>query len=189
MGNINGNDSLARQVFKKLISRSSVSLRYIPLTILSTFILAGILSAADLPAALQISSTTVPPGAMAQIRVPLAAPQTIAIGAFSMDFDPAFFDDIADVRMFSAAGDVIGIANIKGRHVDVAILVAIRRRRPPARPPRGNGGDPRTAEHGGPRDCRHYDRPKRKAVEGPRRQGLRANGAARFGHGRSRLKY
>ena len=95
-----------------MTSTRSVSLGNTSWAILSTFVLAGTSYAIDIPAALQISSTTVPPGAMAQIRVSLTTPQAIAKGAFSMDFDPAFFGDIADVRMFSAAGDVIGFANV-----------------------------------------------------------------------------
>jgi uncharacterized protein (TIGR03437 family) len=102
----------------------TVSVRHTARVFLPALILAAALCAADVPATLQVSNTTVPAGAMAQIRVSLSAPQAIASGAFSMDFDPALFGDIADVQMFSAAGDVIGVASIKGRHVDVQFTSA-----------------------------------------------------------------
>lgn len=96
-----------------------VAFGHTPRIILSTCILAGALFAADVPATLQVSSTTVPPGGTAQIRILLATPQPISNGAFSIDLDPAFFGDIADVQVFSAAGDATGTAAINGRHVDV----------------------------------------------------------------------
>ncbi|MEO8127911.1 MAG: hypothetical protein ABI822_12505, partial [Bryobacteraceae bacterium] len=76
-------------------------------------------AAADIAATLQLSAGSVPLGGMAQVRISLASPQAIATGVFSLDFDPAFFGDIADVQIFSAAGDALGMASIKGTHVDV----------------------------------------------------------------------
>jgi uncharacterized protein (TIGR03437 family) len=99
--------------------RKIVTLRHSVRIFLSPLIFAGALWAADIPATLQISSSAFPPGAMAQIRVSFATPQAVATGSFSMDFDPALFGDIADAQMFSAAGDVVGVAEINGRHLDV----------------------------------------------------------------------
>jgi uncharacterized protein (TIGR03437 family) len=43
----------------------------------------------------------------------------IADGNLDIDFDPAVFDNISGINVFSASGDQAGIANIQGRHADV----------------------------------------------------------------------
>jgi uncharacterized protein (TIGR03437 family) len=67
---------------------------------------------------LQVSSETVPPGGVAQIKVFASKPTLIATGDISMDFDPKVFGDIQSIAVLSATGDQIGFANVKGRHLD-----------------------------------------------------------------------
>src|SRR5258708_6616975 len=79
------------------------------------------LEAADLPVSslvLDISTPSVAPGAVAQVRITLATPHQISSGSIVMDFDPAVFGPVIAVDVFSAAGDQYGVANIKGPHVD-----------------------------------------------------------------------
>jgi len=57
---------------------------------------------------------------MAQVRLALSEPVPLAAGSFVIDFDPAVFGDVADVQVFSAAGDAIGAAKIIGRRVEVS---------------------------------------------------------------------
>jgi hypothetical protein len=68
--------------------------------------------------ALRVSTETAPPGWSVQIKVFLQQPVSVAGGGASIDFDPAFFDDIAGFTAFSATGDVLGYANISGRHLE-----------------------------------------------------------------------
>ena len=82
---------------------------------------AAALQAARVPQsalALEISCPSVPAGANAQVRVTLARPYQLASARIIMDFDPAVFGPVAAVDVFSATGDQIGVANIRGRHVD-----------------------------------------------------------------------
>ncbi|HJT89812.1 MAG TPA: hypothetical protein VJ732_18205, partial [Bryobacteraceae bacterium] len=67
---------------------------------------------------LQIAATTAPAGGWAQIQVFAATPALIRRAGLSMDLDPTVFGDIAQVAVFSATGDVMGFANVNGRHVD-----------------------------------------------------------------------
>lgn len=67
---------------------------------------------------LVVSSEVVPAGSTAQFKVYAAAPSLIAAGVISMDFEPLLFGDIKSISVFSATGDQIGYANVKGRHVD-----------------------------------------------------------------------
>ena len=73
----------------------------------------------QLPLAIEISSPSVPPGAMAQVRLALSTPLQISSGSLSMDFDPAIFGPLTAVDVFSATGDQVGKALITGNHVDV----------------------------------------------------------------------
>src|SRR5207302_1381300 len=54
----------------------------------------------------------------AQVRIMPARPHQLSSGRIIMDFDPAVFGTVAAVDVFSATGDQIGVANIRGRHVD-----------------------------------------------------------------------
>ena len=67
---------------------------------------------------LRVSSETAPPGSTAQIKIFAATPELVTVANFSMDFDPQVFDGIASVAAFSASGDQIGYANVKGQHLD-----------------------------------------------------------------------
>lgn len=82
--------------------------------------LAGLLlSLPSFGAVLRVETVMARPGAMAQIRMWLDRPAAAASGEFSLDLDPAIFADVADVQVFSAAGDVLGMARRKGRRVEV----------------------------------------------------------------------
>jgi uncharacterized protein (TIGR03437 family) len=85
-------------------------------------LLAGPLSAANLT--LQISTETAPPGGWAQIKVSSATPQRVASGRLAMKFDPAVFGPIANVAVFSAQGDAVGIATVNGQSLDVFLSSA-----------------------------------------------------------------
>ncbi len=80
-------------------------------------LLAGPLAAADLT--LRVSSETVPAGGWAQIKISSPTPQRVAIGRILMKFDSAVFGSIADVAVFSAQGDAVGVANVSGQSLDV----------------------------------------------------------------------
>jgi uncharacterized protein (TIGR03437 family) len=67
---------------------------------------------------LQVSTEAAPPGGSAQFKVSVASPALIATGNISIDFDPSMFGNVASVTVFSATGDQIGYANVKGRHID-----------------------------------------------------------------------
>jgi uncharacterized protein (TIGR03437 family) len=82
-------------------------------------LLAGRLAAADL--ALQISNETAPPGGWAQVKVSAVTPQLVATGRIVMKFDPAVFGNIADVSVFSAQGDAMGVATVNGQSLDVTL--------------------------------------------------------------------
>src|SRR5436190_23411953 len=78
--------------------------------------------AADLPQAgliTRVSSPSVPPGGKAQIQVFLTVPHAFVSGRIIMDFDAIVFGDVLGADVFSATGDQVGTAVIKGRHVDV----------------------------------------------------------------------
>jgi len=49
----------------------------------------------------------------------LAAPHAFVSGRIIMDFDATVFGDVLGADVFSATGDQVGTAVIKGRHVDV----------------------------------------------------------------------
>jgi uncharacterized protein (TIGR03437 family) len=59
----------------------------------------------------------VSPGGWAQIKVFLDGPRSTG-GNVSIDFDPSFFGDVAEVATFSPAGDAYGLAHVNGSHVD-----------------------------------------------------------------------
>jgi uncharacterized protein (TIGR03437 family) len=67
----------------------------------------------------RISSFGAPPGGTVQVTLILSSPLPIAEGNLDIDFDPAVFDSISAINVFSASGDQAGIANIQGRHADV----------------------------------------------------------------------
>ncbi len=46
---------------------------------------------------------------MAQIRVELGAPLAVSVGSLRVELEGAVFGDIADVQMFSAAGDLLRV--------------------------------------------------------------------------------
>src|SRR5437868_5394566 len=88
--------------------RLAVSIRHISRVVLPVALFSVGLHASDLPISLRIVANPVPPSGMAQVRVIADTPQPIAAGEFSMDFDPAFFGNIADVQVFSSTGDADG---------------------------------------------------------------------------------
>lgn len=79
---------------------------------------------ADIPVTAQVSSTTVPPGATAQITIALANPISFTQGKFQVDLDPAVFGAISAIQIFSASGDQQGVARIKGTHADVTFAAS-----------------------------------------------------------------
>ncbi len=66
-----------------------------------------------------LSSPVVPPGGTAHITLTLPTPQAIAAGSLSIDLDPAVFDNITAVNVFSASGDQIGVVRVQGRRADI----------------------------------------------------------------------
>ncbi len=70
-------------------------------------------------ASLEVRPVTVPAGAMAQIRVELGAPLAVSTGGISVALEEGMFGDIADVQMFSAAGDLLGTVELEGRRAVV----------------------------------------------------------------------
>jgi hypothetical protein len=78
---------------------------------------ANCLSAANPAITLQVSSETAPPGGYVQFKISLASPALVSTASVSMTFDPAIFGNIANVARFSATGDQVGYASVKGRQV------------------------------------------------------------------------
>jgi hypothetical protein len=64
---------------------------------------------------LEVRPVTVPAGAMAQIRVELGAPLAVSVGSLRVELEGAVFGEIADVQMFSAAGELTGTVELDGR--------------------------------------------------------------------------
>lgn len=111
--------------FAQIATALAVSVRHMACGILPRvavlLLAAGGLFAADSPnpnLVLQVSTETAPAGGWAQIKVFSTTPKLIASGSIAMDFDPTVFGDIASVAVFSATGDGMGYANVKGSHVD-----------------------------------------------------------------------
>lgn len=63
-------------------------------------------------ASLEVRPVTIPAGATAQIRVELGAPLAVSVGSLRVELEGAVFGDIADVQMFSAAGDLLGTVEL-----------------------------------------------------------------------------
>ena len=84
-------------------------------------LLAGSLSAADPPMLLpiRVTSETVPAGGFAQIKFFIDAPTAITSGSVKANFDPAVFDTVRFVSVFSATGDAYGSAEPKGNTVNI----------------------------------------------------------------------
>ncbi len=78
---------------------------------------AGPASAANL--ALQVSNELAPVGGWAQVKISAAAPALIASGRIVVNFDPSVFGPIANVAVFSAAGDAVGVAVVVGQSMNV----------------------------------------------------------------------
>src|SRR5579862_608817 len=79
-------------------------------------------SAANLT--LQVSSKTAPPGGWTQITISAATPALIASGRIVVNFDPTVFGPIANVAVFSAAGDAEGVAVVAGQSMNVTFNAA-----------------------------------------------------------------
>lgn len=79
--------------------------------------LASNASAANL--GLQVSSETAPAGGWAQIKISATAPALIARGGVVVNFNPTVFGPIASVAVFSATGDVVGVAVVNGESMNV----------------------------------------------------------------------
>ena len=67
---------------------------------------------------IQVADRLVRPGGMAQIEVWASSPSPVTRGAFGLELDPAVFGEIIDVTAFSAAGDVVGVAEVAGRSLE-----------------------------------------------------------------------
>ena len=89
----------------------------IPVQLVLTALLASHASAANLT--LRVSNEIAPSGGWAQIKISAAAPAMIANGRILMSFDPAVFGGVANVAVFSAAGDAEGVAVLNGQSLDV----------------------------------------------------------------------
>lgn len=81
---------------------------------LSTLLIAASVtaSAQTLPTTIRVSSETVPPGGMAQMKVLLTSPKPITTGNMSMDLSGVFFDSIDGIALFDPTGDVVGAATV-----------------------------------------------------------------------------
>src|SRR5215831_4903848 len=77
---------------------------------------ASVLSYAQTPATVRVSSETVPSGGMAQVKVLLTSPQPITGGGMAFSGALSFADGIS---LFSATGDVFGTAIQTGGQVYV----------------------------------------------------------------------
>jgi hypothetical protein len=77
---------------------------------------------ASAQAEVQISNETAPAGATVQVKISLASTRPILHGDLSLNFDPAFFGDVASAAVFSANGDAIGEGEIQGRRVNLHFL-------------------------------------------------------------------
>ena len=71
------------------------------------------------PLNLRVSSEIAPAGSSVQFKLRADSPVPIASGAFTIDLDPTVFGAITDVTVFSATGDVLGYADVAGRHAEV----------------------------------------------------------------------
>jgi uncharacterized protein (TIGR03437 family) len=74
-------------------------------------------SAANPGITVQVSSETAPSGGYAQFKVSLTAPALVSTAAVSMTFDAAIFGPIVSAAAFSATGDQMGYASVKGQQV------------------------------------------------------------------------
>jgi len=85
-------------------------------------VLAPALASAQLASnlVLQISTETAPPGGSVQLKLSLTAPALVGTGRIVLDLDPTVFGNIGTVSVFSAAGDVYGIATVQGQHLDAS---------------------------------------------------------------------
>src|SRR6266853_3437944 len=89
--------------------------------ILSLYALGPILASGANPAVgLRVSSETVPPGGMAQIKFFLVAPLSISGVSVAIDFDPAVFGEVAAVFAFSSTGDTYGYGRVQDGHLAVS---------------------------------------------------------------------
>src|SRR6266568_4937064 len=93
------------------------------LVVCCMFLLAGLHTTTAATSALtaQVSSSKVPAGGTAQIRILLPSPQALTYLELSMDLDSSVFGEIVTVDAFSATGDQVGSATFQGRHLDVAV--------------------------------------------------------------------
>jgi uncharacterized protein (TIGR03437 family) len=80
-------------------------------------LLTGSASAASL--ALRVSNEIAPVGGWAQVKISASAPALITSGRIVVNFDPAVFGPIANVAVFSAAGDAGGVAVVVGESINV----------------------------------------------------------------------
>jgi hypothetical protein len=71
------------------------------------------------PSTIRVSSETVPPGGMAQMKVLLTSPMPITSGGMYMDMSSVDFASIDGIALFNAAGDVSGAAVVDGGKVDM----------------------------------------------------------------------
>ncbi len=86
------------------------------------FVAFGLIWCSLLPAqTLRVVAGPVPAGALAQLRVELDRPLAVARGTFTVSL-PEAFGPIADVQVFSAAGDAAGTAKIMGRRAEVSFV-------------------------------------------------------------------
>ncbi|MBZ5728937.1 MAG: hypothetical protein LAP87_28655 [Acidobacteriia bacterium] len=71
------------------------------------------------PVTVRVSSETVPPGGMAQMKVLFTSPQPIIRGGMALDLSNAAFGAIDGIALFSDIGDVAGAAVIDGGQLNL----------------------------------------------------------------------
>ncbi len=70
------------------------------------------IAAGQVPVTVRISSETVPPGGIAQMKLLMTVPRPLTGGAADFAFDPAFFDPAVGIALFSNSPDVAGAATV-----------------------------------------------------------------------------
>ena len=77
------------------------------------------LGLAATPPSLTISSETAPAGGWAQIKISAAKPVAMAAGHLVLTLDPTVFGSGAQVGLFGANADAIGLATTTGSQIDM----------------------------------------------------------------------
>ena len=73
---------------------------------------------------IRVSSETVPPGGLAQMKVLITSPKPITSGDMSLDLSAVAFDSIDGIALFSSTGDVGGAAVVDKCQRERALYVS-----------------------------------------------------------------